>query len=239
MSYGIEACALAVLRSSPEVAVPLSRLHGALVAETGAPIGPSGPLRERLRRRPDLFLIMEPRPGLWETDGWPSEVREEYRSALTKAGLEPEPRIVPRAPGLDSGEEGSEATLLRQIGTSLIDLWDATPDDPETRALIEDALSATSLAQGDLAELLSAPPDPEEPAPPLLLEVLDDEAEPCAMRGVDDHLRLLLQDTAEDEVSGSRAAPGGGERGVEGGEERDQHAAEDIGDDQIEAAGAE
>lgn len=148
--YGIEACALALLRADPEVAVPLSRLHGALLAEAGPAVGPSGPLQERLRQRPDLFILLEPRAAPWETEEWPERIRQEYRAAIQEAGLTPEPRVVPRAPELPTAEEDEIEPLLRQINASLIDLWDATEEDPDIRIQIADALGAHPTLRGAL-----------------------------------------------------------------------------------------
>jgi hypothetical protein len=153
MSYGIEACALALFRNDPEVAVPLSRLHEALLREAGPTVGPSGPLEERLRRRPDLFILREPRPAPWELEEWPERIRNEYRKAIEEAGLTPEPRVVSRAPEPTAREEEDTIEqLLRRISNSLIDLWDATEGDPDIRAQIADALSASSSLRDALAD---------------------------------------------------------------------------------------
>lgn len=142
MTYGIEACALALLRADPEFAVPISRLHDALLEEAGTAAGPSVLLQERIRRRPDLFILLEPRPVPWEFEEWPERVRQEYHAALREAGLAPEPRVVPRSP-LPIHEGGTELELLlSQINDTLVDLWDATEDDPDARSEVADALGA-------------------------------------------------------------------------------------------------
>jgi hypothetical protein len=157
LTYGIEACALALLRADPEVAVPLSRLHGALLGEAGPQVGPSGHFQERLRRRPDLFILLEPRPAPWDTEEWPDRLRQEYGDALRAAGLVPEPRIVPRTPGPHSSDEGGLEPLLRQLNDTLVDLWDATDDDPDARGQVADALGANPTLRNALAEAVNQP----------------------------------------------------------------------------------
>src|SRR5690625_5996575 len=93
MSYGLDASILAVLRSDPELAVPLSRLHSALTETSGPALAP---LRERLRERSDLFVLLEPAPLPWDGAGWSERDRQGYRAAFRAAGLEPESRLVVR-----------------------------------------------------------------------------------------------------------------------------------------------
>src|SRR5690606_13649264 len=56
----IEQRVLRLLRNDPDPMVPLTRIHAALVAELGPRSGTYAQLHERLRRRPDLFLLLEP-----------------------------------------------------------------------------------------------------------------------------------------------------------------------------------
>lgn len=152
MSYGIEACALALLHAEYDVAVPISRLRHALLREIGPTADATAPLHERLRKRPDLFLFLEPRSALWSTEEWPEEIRQEYRAALRAAGLEPEPRITPRLPGSNTTDQSGLATILRQLNSSLIDLWQATDDD-DLRDLIADAFAQSDLIRNACGEL--------------------------------------------------------------------------------------
>lgn len=150
MTYGIEACALALLRADPEFAVPISRLYDALRDQAGPVVEASGPLQERLRRRPDLFILFEPRPAPWDLDEWPDRIRQEYRTALRDAGLAPEPRVAPRPPP-PTEEGGTELDqLLRQVNDSLVDLWDAIDDDPDARSQVADALGEGAVLSGAL-----------------------------------------------------------------------------------------
>lgn len=163
MSYGIEACALALLRAENDVAIPISRLRQALLRELGPTTDAVSPLYERLRKRPDLFLLLEPRTTLLSTDEWPEEIRQEYRAALRAAGLEPEPRITPRQPGSPASDEMGLAPILRQLHSSLIDLWQATDDD-ELRDQIAHAFTQTDLIRIACGEL--DPPGTGHPTTP-------------------------------------------------------------------------
>jgi len=151
MSYGIEACALALLHAEDDVAVPISRLHHALLRELG-PATAAAPLHERLRNRPDLFLLLEPRTTIWNTEEWPEETRQEYRAVLQEAGLVPEPRIAPRHPGTNGSDVTGLAVVLRHLHSSLIDLWQATDDDAELRDQIADAFSQSDLIRNACRE---------------------------------------------------------------------------------------
>lgn len=153
MSYGIEACALALLRADPDIAVPISRLHHALLREVGPQAGSEFPLHERLRKRPDLFLLLEPRPAPWTAEDWPEHTRQQYRDALRAAGLEPETRITPRSPGSNSTDDVGLEGILRQLNCSLVDLWDATDDDTDLRSQVADALDQSDLIRHALDNL--------------------------------------------------------------------------------------
>lgn len=172
MSYGIEACTLALLRADPEFAVPISRLYDALLDEAGPIVAASGHLQERLRRRPDLFILLEPRPAPWEGAEWPERVRQEYSAALRAAGLAQEPRVVPRSPPPISEGGGELELLLRQINDTLVDLWDATDDDPDARSQVAEALSTGTTIQNALrankrgARSDSPPPERDRPTTP-------------------------------------------------------------------------
>lgn len=153
MSYGIEACALALLRADPDIAVPISRLNHALLREVGPDAGSDLPLHERLRRRPDLFLLLEPRPAPWTAEEWPENTRQQYRDALRAAGLEPETRITPRLPGSNTNGDDALEVILRQLNSSLIDLWDATDDDADLRGQVADAFGMSDLIRHALDNL--------------------------------------------------------------------------------------
>lgn len=150
MLYGIEACALALLRAAPDTAVPLSHLHGALAGEAGGGVGGRGQLRQRLGQRPDLFLLLEPRPAPWEGEEWPEALRQAYREALSAAGHAPEAHVAPSAPALSpEAGEGLEP-VLRQLGISLLDLWTSAESDGESRAAISDVLGLSTVLRDAL-----------------------------------------------------------------------------------------
>lgn len=159
MSDAIEACALALLRADPEVAVPISRLHDALTAEAGADIGGTSRLADRLRRRPDLFLLLEPRTTPWPTDAWSRELRDEYRDALRSIGLIAEPRVAPiHPPAGPSGVVNATDTpgiepLIRTLRASLVELWRATHHDDEVRERIVEAIDEAGRLRASLETL--------------------------------------------------------------------------------------
>jgi hypothetical protein len=159
MSDALEACALALLRADPEVAVPISRLHDALITEAGADIGGASRLADRLRRRPDLFLLLEPRTTSWPTDTWPRELREEYRDALRSVGLVAEPRVAPihphAGPGavVDTTDAPGIEPLLRTLRASLVELWRATDHDDEARDKIVEAIDDAGRIRASLEAL--------------------------------------------------------------------------------------
>jgi hypothetical protein len=150
MAYGIEACALALLRAAPDVAVPLSHLHGALAGEAGAAVGGRGQLRRRLGERPDLFLLLDPRPAPWDGDEWPEALRQAYRDALSAAGHAPEAHVAPSAPALPAETGEGLEPVLRTLGASLLELWTAADGDAESRAAISDALGLATLVRDAL-----------------------------------------------------------------------------------------
>lgn len=150
MAYGIEACALALLRAAPDIAVPLSHLHGALAGEDRAAVGGRGQLRRRLGQRPDLFLLLEPRPAPWEGDEWPEALQQAYRDALSAAGHAPEAHVAPSAPALPPEPGTGLEPVLRTLGASLLDLWTAADGDADSRAAVSDALALSTLLRDAL-----------------------------------------------------------------------------------------
>jgi len=161
MSYGLDASILAVLRSDPELAVPLSRLHSALTETSGPALAP---LRERLRERSDLFVLLEPAPLPWDGAGWSERDRQGYRAAFRAAGLEPEPRVVPRQLGLELPPSDELDDLMQRLSSTLIDLWELTLDEPELRAEITSALDALPFIRAELDREAGSPSalDPSE-----------------------------------------------------------------------------
>lgn len=169
MYHEIEAFALALLRADPDHLVPISRLHDALVTETGAVAGGRGLLKERLRQRPDLFTVLEFRDVPWSTESWPEAVRQEYHEALQAIGIASEPRIAPVVASSSRASDSGSESVLRSLHSSLIDLWRVVGDDPEAQAHLATALGEAAAFR---AKLRSAPPpraqspDPTSKRPP-------------------------------------------------------------------------
>jgi hypothetical protein len=170
MMSEIEQRILTLLRSDPEPMVPLSRIHAALVAELGPRSGTYAQLRERIRRRPDLFLLIEPIPTPWSDDSWPAELRGEYERALREAGLDAGPRVA--IAGVDDGPLGlatpapGAAPVLRALQASLVQLWAAAAGDPQLQPELVEALGQAEevrrVLETHLAAHARAPAEPED-----------------------------------------------------------------------------
>ncbi|HEX6938012.1 MAG TPA: hypothetical protein VF158_01275 [Longimicrobiales bacterium] len=142
MSDPVERCAREVLDADAALTLPLSRLHRALVAEAGPSVGTYGQLRDRLRRSPDRFTLVEPPALPWDAEAWPEEARRSYRDGLRRVGVVAEPRVVLREPGSPAGGGGAGlVTLFRRADAALIELWAAVSGDPEARAPVVEAMT--------------------------------------------------------------------------------------------------
>ncbi len=138
----VERCARDVLRSEAALTIPLSRLHRALVAEAGAAAGTYGQLRERLRRSPDRYELVEP-PGLpWSVDGWPEATRHAYQAELHRVGVVAEPRVVLRGTSPPPSEVGAGLSpVLRRLDATLLELWSAVDARSADRARVAEAMA--------------------------------------------------------------------------------------------------
>lgn len=156
----LEQRVLTLLRNDPDPMVPLTRIHAALVAELGPRTGTYAQLHERLRRRPDLFLLLEPLPVPWSTDGWSSDLQDEYRQALHEAGLDAGPRVALAAPDVErpplSPAAHPLAPLLRALQESLVHLWSCAGDDPQLQAELIEALGQAEEIRRVLQDLTDA-----------------------------------------------------------------------------------
>lgn len=143
MHRSIEDQARDVLSAEPTPAVPLSRLHRTLVAEAGSAVGTYGQLHERLRRRPELFELVEPPDLPWDAATWPVEVRHQYRDALRRVGAVAEPRVALREPNEAPAPSASDGipTVLRQLDLTLAELWTAAGDDAAVRTSVVEAMA--------------------------------------------------------------------------------------------------
>jgi hypothetical protein len=134
-----------LLRAEAKPSVPISRLYHALADQAEGEIRSYGQLRERLRRHPELFELLEPAGLPWDTASWPEEARVEYERALRQIGAVAEPRVAlrtttPPAPPHDGPESGA-ATVLRRLDLTLVHLWEETDDEAEERSAILDAMA--------------------------------------------------------------------------------------------------
>lgn len=152
----LEERAAEVLRSAPEAVVPLERLHRVLLREVGPQVGGYAQLHERLRRRSDLFLVLEPRAP-WTSEAWPPEVRAEYQAALRATGLDAGPHValVDGTPPADSPTAGWEP-VLRRLDQSLLRLWSAVPSDGAAAAELSEALAEAGALRHAMSRYLVA-----------------------------------------------------------------------------------
>lgn len=157
MKPDIPARVASILKGTTTPSLPLSRLHGALVAEVGPGVGTYAQLRSELARRADLFLILEPRDPLGEIRDWSGDARSEYEAALLDAGaagghrvalateppLPPAPfRVGPRSdPGCRQNASCDDPAMLHSIDASLVNLWGVASGDAALRADLAEAMA--------------------------------------------------------------------------------------------------
>lgn len=159
----IEERAVALLSQSPSALVPLSRLHGALETELGPASGSCTELYERLRRHPQVFVILEPPGPPWEPDGELADLRAEYERALREAGIELGPRVALAtvvAPETRPALVPRLDAVLRCLEASLVQLWTAAGHDPRRRSELVEALDQAEA----LRRALTAPAPGPGPA---------------------------------------------------------------------------
>jgi hypothetical protein len=148
MKRRIEERAAALLRREGAAALPVRRLHGALLEEGGPTQATYGELGMTLRQRTDLFLVFEPVDPLGGASGWSPELRAEYEYALREAGIDTDARVAlaerrppwPVPSGLDEPATGAPVT---RIESSLVMLWSSGRADAEIRTRIAEALCET------------------------------------------------------------------------------------------------
>ena len=228
----VEARAAAMLRHASTALVPLDELSRALRRELGEEAGDRLTLRERLVARPDLFLVLERGAPFLGAEGWPAAERSAYDAALRAEGWDAGP-LVGAAPA--SGREAAPETPQAHVASALAELAAAAARDDTLRDRVSEALPVAQITMQVLADAfnrsLGCPTALEqaragcaaasvraaqEGAPPLGLDVLDEEHEPGRLRRIQHLVGLLLQDAAQDQAT-ARV-----EGVVEGGEERAQ-----------------
>ncbi len=146
----IEQRLIQLLRDSPSPAVPLRHLHEAITAEADGGAGSYTLFAESLRRRRDLFVVLETADPLGDATVWPAGTRSVYERALVEAGFDTGPRVSLADPDCDTDDPwpGPPATVdpieapLRQLRESLIQAWRVSSRDAALRSAVADALAA-------------------------------------------------------------------------------------------------
>jgi hypothetical protein len=146
MKPDLEGRAVDVLRAQPTHSLPLQRLHRTLVAEVGPMIGSPAQLAAEMRRRADLFVVIEPRDPLGETVSWPRELRAAYEDALRQAGVERDARIA-----LRETQDGAPDALVVADRT-LVEMWRSAHGDERLCERIATALAQLDQARRSLQE---------------------------------------------------------------------------------------
>lgn len=137
----IEARAAAVLAGSGEPLVPLYRLHRVLAGESGPELGSPLQLRERLSRRPDLFLVLERPAALPGTESWSEADRARYEDALRAAGAEPSTLVAVIGPAEALTIRGG--AVVREVGATLAELTAAAAELPGLASALADSASTS------------------------------------------------------------------------------------------------
>lgn len=143
MTPEMEEQAIALLRSSPDFTMPVAGLHLELAAQFGDDVGSPELLRESLARRPEIFLVFEPRTEPWMA-ALGSNVWAEIHSAMREAGWHAGPRVVLlRLPATDADPSTDAVkTLLELMRTTLVDVLARAPQDSDVHAVTAEALNA-------------------------------------------------------------------------------------------------
>lgn len=144
----IEVRAAAVLAGSGEPLLPLSHLHRTLAGETGPELGTPLQLRERLSRRPDLFLVLERPSAALGTESWSAADRARYEDVLRAAGGESSTLVAVIAPAEAAAIRGG--SVAREVGATLAELTAAAAELPGIASALADTASA---AEGMLLAL--------------------------------------------------------------------------------------
>lgn len=150
MEGEIERAAAAVLNRCSAPSVSMRHLHSLVVAEIGPGAGSYARFVEALRRRRDMFVVVDPDDPLADDPSWPQPLLDEYRQALSSAGLTPEPVVtLARTAIVTAGllEEHQETSLMATLGQSLADLIDVVRQDANLeRAVAHAVMHSQSMA---------------------------------------------------------------------------------------------
>lgn len=148
----IERAAAEVLNRCSVPSVSMRQLHAMVVAEIGQGAGSYARFTDALRRRRDLFVIVEPDDPLACTPAWPTPLLNEYRQALASAGLDAEPIVALAGSGMVRAarlESEPDDSVMASLGHSLADLMNAAgPDDVDLeRAIAHAVVHSHSMAR--------------------------------------------------------------------------------------------
>lgn len=161
MDPSVEQRLIQLLRESPAPAVPLRDLHEALAAESPDRTVSYGQLAEALRRRREVFILLESRSPLGDETAWPAGVRAEYERALVDAGVDTGPHISLADPvdgeigadRLESPPTGTDVAPWIELRQSLLRVWHSALDNPSMRTAVAAAIAGCA----DLPEALREP----------------------------------------------------------------------------------
>ena len=152
-----------LLRATPDPIVSLAWIRERL-SEAGDVAGATtAHIESRLRRRPDLFLVLEQRQPIGAAD-WPADVRQAYESALHRAGVDTSPRVLllgedSDADALEPYRPGSEVAnaVTTQLRSGLAALCRNFVDDPTARQDLLHAADCVRAIAAIVAEHESRP----------------------------------------------------------------------------------
>lgn len=160
----IEDRLIQLLRDSTSPVLSLRDLHGALAAEAGAPTS-YALLEEWLRRRRDVFVVLETTSPLGDMNSWPPGTRSEYERELLAAGFDTGPHVSLVDPERDTADEWPQTPFacpdpvsapLRHLRDSLLRIWQTSDGNASLRGSVAAALAGchdltAALREGDTA----------------------------------------------------------------------------------------
>jgi hypothetical protein len=151
MDAEIESAAARVLRACSTPSVSMRRLHALVVAEIGPEAGSYVRFKDAVRRRRDLFVVVDPDDPLGDGQPWPPSLLAEYRQALSAAGFDAEPVVVltgTAVTGVSLLDDEPEDSVMGRLSRSLVDLLGPARRDPALeRAIAQAVLQSDTMAR--------------------------------------------------------------------------------------------
>jgi hypothetical protein len=147
MESRVERAAVRLLREHAVPSLSLRRLHAMVVAEVGPAAGSRARFADDLRRRRDVFVVVEPEDPLGEPSAWPPPLRAEYREAMSAAGIDADPVVVltqREAQPSDPLGETADESLAAHLGRSLVALLARANGDPGLERALALAMAQTA-----------------------------------------------------------------------------------------------